>query len=238
MRNIEEEICTTISRGEPHYPGDLRQRLGDAAPANLTLRGNRSLLKVPMQAIFCSGSPPPDLVLPALEMAREIAEEPGVAIGGFQSDVEKLVLEVLLRQHKPVVVCPGRDISGMRVPREWKLPLEEGRLLLLSSVEHRRRLDMAMAAHRNRLVAALASTVSAVHAAAGGRVYRLIAEVLGWGTPVRCPSHEANAGLLLLGAAAWDPRAGSGSQGAHSVEGHQQTGAHVGRDRHPQGGVA
>jgi predicted Rossmann fold nucleotide-binding protein DprA/Smf involved in DNA uptake len=203
MKNIEEESGASILEGEPMYPRKLCQRLGNDAPPRITLRGDGSLLMGPMHGVFCSGSPPPDLVLPALDLAREIAEDPGVAIGGFQSAVERLVLEVFLRHRKPVVICPARDIRGMRLPGDWARALEEGRLLLLSSVEHRRRADVGMAANRNRLVAALASEVSVVHAAPGGRVYRLIAEVLGWSTPVQCPAHDANVALLLLGATAW-----------------------------------
>ena len=49
------------------------------------------------------------------------------------------MLTILLRGEQPIVVCPARCLARMRVPREYRAPLEAGRLLLLSPfAEHQR----------------------------------------------------------------------------------------------------
>jgi hypothetical protein len=231
-------VVATMSRADPLYPTALRQRLGSEAPEYLAARGHLPLLTSARHAIFCSTEPPPDLVLTAVDLARDLSEGSQVAVGGFQSAVEKLVLEVLLKERHPVVVLAARSISTMRLPSPWVAPIADGRLLLVSAMHERRRADRATAAMRNRVAAALADAITVVHAAPGGSVYRLMEEVLRWGIPVRYPLHPANEALGLIGGVEWTGPVTSGTKRAHPVEGHEQAGTHVGGDRHPQGSVA
>lgn len=211
-------LVTLLSAGDPTYPAELPERLGTDTPPGLLIRGDPSLLDPPLHALFCSVEPPPDLVPAALDLARELAAEGRPCIGGFQSPVEKLMLEVLLQGATPVVICLARSIAGTRLSGSWRRALEGGRLLLMSDEVRRRRADSTLATRRNRTVAALASGVSVIHASPGGRVYHLVAEILEWGLPVRTPAHPANAALALLGAVSWNP-GGSGAERPHSVEG-------------------
>ena len=55
-------------------------------------------------------------------------------IGGFQTPMEHECLRLLLRGTQPVVVCPARGIDNMRIPRDWGTALEDGRLLVLSTL--------------------------------------------------------------------------------------------------------
>ena len=80
-----------------------------------------------------------------------------------------------------MVICPARSLEGMRVPREWRGPLAEGRLLLLSPfTEKSRRVTSGLAAARNKFVAA-ALFNDAVRGA------------LQLDRPRPAPSHKANA---------------------------------------------
>ena len=46
--------------------------------------------------------------------------------------MERECLRLLLRGNQPVVVCPARGIDNMRIPRDWRPALDDGRLLVLS----------------------------------------------------------------------------------------------------------
>jgi predicted Rossmann fold nucleotide-binding protein DprA/Smf involved in DNA uptake len=203
MMNRQPTDPTILEQADLEYPTTVRVRLGRDAPARLVLRGKESLLREPLHAIFCSLHPPADLVLSAIDRAHQLSTLAHVMIGGFQSPVEKLMLKIALSGGHSVVVCAAREITGMRLDTDWSVAIREGRLLLMSGVERRRRPDIGTAVSRNRLVAGLATEISVVHAAAGGRVYRLAEEAIEWGIPVSCPSHRENEGILLLGARPW-----------------------------------
>lgn len=75
----------------------------------------------------------------------------GVAvIGGFQTPIEKECLRLLLRGNQSLVICPARGIDNMRVPRDWRGRLEDGKILVLSPFpETVRRATAESAARRN-----------------------------------------------------------------------------------------
>ena len=61
-------------------------------------------------------------------------------IGGFHSPMEKECLDLLLRGSRPIIICPARSIDRMRIPKPWKAPLADGRLLVMSPfLDHRPR---------------------------------------------------------------------------------------------------
>jgi predicted Rossmann fold nucleotide-binding protein DprA/Smf involved in DNA uptake len=196
---------TIIASVDEDYPSPVKMRLGREAPGRLVLSGAESLLHQPLHAIFCSLQPPADLVLSAIDRAHQLITRPAPVIGGFQSPVEKLILKILLRDGHRIIICAARKLEGMRLKSEWSDAMREGRLLLISGVERRRRTDAMLAATRNRLVAALASEISIVHAAPGGRIYRVTEAAIQWGIPVSCPMHRENEGIVLLGARPWPP---------------------------------
>lgn len=187
-------------RGSRGYPAGLL-RLGRGAPASVALLGNSALLREPLVALFCSERAPPACVLLALDTARELSRCGAVAVGGFQTAVEKEWLLELLRAGGRAVVCPARSIERMRVPSSWSKAREEGRLLLLSPFPERwRRPTAALCRVRNRLVAALASRILLLHATPGGRLMRVVGEALREGVPVHCPGIAENQDLRMMGA--------------------------------------
>ena len=89
----------------------------------------------------------------------------------------------------------------MRLPSAWQAPLEDGRLLLLSTfAAERRRVTAELAAVRNELVAALADEVLVTHAAPESKTERLCRNVRAWGKPLLTLDSSANANLVALGA--------------------------------------
>lgn len=193
----------SFSVGAREYPEVLLHRLGAAAPDSLHVRGDPGVLQRPLTAWFCSERVPPDLVLPALELAIGVRNAGDTVVSGFHSRVERECLRLLLSGEQPVVACPARDIRGLRPSGEWRRAMEAGRLLLLSAFGRQVKRPTGRSADlRNRVVAALADRVLFVGVSAGGRLHRLAREVAARGQEMMCFDHPANEDILLLGAEA------------------------------------
>jgi len=164
-----------LDASDRRYPARLRERLGTDAPPQLTALGNLELLALPKTktALFCSARCPGDAILRACDTARRWRAENRCIISGFHSVVEKECLRILLRGSQPIIICPARSLPE-RVPPDWKKPLTDGRLLILSCFsEGERRVTADLAARRNELVAALADEVWFAHITPGGRTEQL-----------------------------------------------------------------
>ncbi len=183
------------------YPTQLAERPGVGAPDTLWALGNASILRHPMLALFCSVRCPGNIILKTYDLVCALRNAQALVIGGFHSPMEKECLRLLLRGEQPVIVCPARGIQRMRVPAAWRGPIEEGRLLVLSPFEEkRRRPTVALSEKRNRFVAALADQVFIPYASPRGKTERLAREILGWGRPVLTFQGDRNDNLVQLGA--------------------------------------
>ncbi len=121
-------------------------------------------------------------------------------ISGFHSPMEKECLTLLLRGTQPVVVCPARS-TPVRLPGEWRAPLAEGRLLVLSPFDPKdRRPTAELALRRNEFVAALADTLFVAHAEKGSATEQLARRALRWGKNVLTLDSPDNAALIASGA--------------------------------------
>ena len=175
-------------------------------PPKTTSKGNVRLLEEPLTALFCSNRCPGDLILKTYDLAKAMREAGVPVIGGFQTPMEKECLRLLIRGNQPVVVCPARSIEKMRIPRDWRPALDEGRLLVMSPFPStRRRPTVELAAQRNDLVAGLAHRVFIAHAAPGGKTEAFARKIAASGKPLLTLDSPANANLLAIGARAVDP---------------------------------
>jgi predicted Rossmann fold nucleotide-binding protein DprA/Smf involved in DNA uptake len=174
-----------IDRFHLDYPSSLTIRLANEAPDRLRAIGQLELLNLPKTALFCSNRCPGDAILAAYDQAQHWRDAGRCVISGFHSAIEKECLQILLRGLQPIIICPGRSIETMRIPKEWRPGIEEGRVLLLSPFESsQRRVTATLAERRNRLVAAMADEVYFAHIAPDGRTARLAEQVAMWGIPV------------------------------------------------------
>ncbi|MBI4026010.1 MAG: SMF family protein [Verrucomicrobia bacterium] len=118
---------------------------------------------------------------PHTDQTAKWRDEGRCIISGFHSPVERECLRILLRGKQPIIICPARSLENMRLPSDWKKPLADGRLLLLSCFsKHHRRVTAELAARRNELVAALADEVCFAHITPGSHTERLAGEVSLW----------------------------------------------------------
>ena len=147
------------------YPMALRRCFDDGHSIPATTKGDLGLLDRMLIGFFARYAVRGDVILKTYDLARTLRSAELVFIGGFQSSMEKEFLDLLLRGSASVVVCPARGLGNMRIPRGWRSPVVEGRLLFLSFFDDRiHRATAGIAAKRNAHVAALADRVLIAHA--------------------------------------------------------------------------
>lgn len=195
-----------LQLGDSRYPAALREYLSDRAPETLTALGSFDILQRKKLALFCSVRCPGSLILQTYDLARALRDAEVTVISGFHSPMEKECLTLLLRGTQPVIVCPARSLERMRIPAEWKAPLTEGRLLLLSPFTGKtRRATAALAQQRNEFVSALAEEIFVAHAAPGSKTERFCHEILAQDKPLLTLESDDNTHLLALGARSTQP---------------------------------
>jgi predicted Rossmann fold nucleotide-binding protein DprA/Smf involved in DNA uptake len=162
--------------------------------------GNADILKSELVALFCSRKCPGKVILKSRDYADSLRIKCIPVIGGFQTPVEKMCLEMFLKGEQPVVVCPARGIQKMRVPAEWTEPVESGRMLIVSPFAARhRRVSAANAELRNKFVAAAADKLFFLHAAAKSRTLAFAEELLSHGRDVFTFAMDENRNLKDIG---------------------------------------
>jgi len=185
------------------FPEGILVHLTNEAPETVAVLGNHDILQDRKLAIFCSSRCPGGLILQTYELIQNLRQSAVTVISGFHSPIEQECLTLLLRSPRPIMYCVARALDGMRIPREHRGPLEEGRLVFLSPfLEKPRRATTETAFYRNRFTAALADVVLVLHAESGGKTEHLCREVLSWGKPLFTLSSDHNQNLIALGARA------------------------------------
>ena len=112
-------------------------------------------------------------ILTTYDQAAKWRDTGRCVISGFHSPVEKECLRILLRGSQPIIICPARALP-QRVPLEWRQPLADGRLLILSGFRAgEKRITTELAIRRNEFVAALADELWFAHITPGGQMDKL-----------------------------------------------------------------
>ena len=162
--------------------------------------GDSRILSTSKTGLLCSSKCPASLIVAMHDLAFYWGTSAKTIISGFHSPVEKEALRILLRGKGKIVVCPARSIDGMRIPATWRGPLQDSRLLILSSFEAKhRRLTEKLARQRNKLVATIADEVFIAHASPGGKLEALAKESVTSGKPRYTFESEHNRNLLEIG---------------------------------------
>ena len=193
-----------VPQSDPLYPSALRTYLSSHAPAILNARGDLGILHDqrhrPLFALFCSIQCPPTLILQTYELAQALCDAGVTVVSGFHSPMEKECLSILLQGTQPVILCPARSLDTLHIRPDWKVALEQNRLLLLSPfTEEERRPTTNRAQERNAVVAALADIVFVAHAVPGGKTERFCKDILNWKKPVLTLDSHENTHLFSLG---------------------------------------
>jgi predicted Rossmann fold nucleotide-binding protein DprA/Smf involved in DNA uptake len=191
---------TIIESTNIHFPSALQDGELKLSYPRISAIGNLKILETRLFGFFCATRCPGNVIVHTYDLARAMRDSGTPVIGGFQSQMEKECLDILLRGTQPLVICPARGIERMRLPTIRRTSLAEGRLLILSPFpSHHRRPTTALAEQRNRFVAMLADTIFVAHAGAGSRIERLCSHIIAQSKAVYALDLPENAHLLRGG---------------------------------------
>lgn len=120
--------------------------------------GNTSLLDRKKIGFLAGSKIAPLSVLPTFDWASEVATCEDVAVvSGFHSELERQVLDILLKGRCGIVCVLARCLYT-KVPPEYKSAFEDGRVLFVTE-EKQNRATRESAFRRNRLVVVCADEV-------------------------------------------------------------------------------
>ena len=131
--------------------------------------GNKELLKLKKTAFLASSTIPPDMVLRCYDWAA--AKHEGCVVSGFSSKLERDVLHFLLRSKCPIILVLARQMYKV-IPEELEEPLEQGRLLIISTNKAVRQ-SKATALARNKYICEIADSIIFVGVTPKSSLYQL-----------------------------------------------------------------
>ena len=115
--------------------------------------------------------------------------------------MERECLTILLRGAQPVIICPARSINNMRINKEYKKSLKDGRLLFLSTFEENQQRISAKTSHyRNLFVAAMSAVIFVAHAGPASKTETFCKEIIFWQKPFYTFESDYNKKLIKMGA--------------------------------------
>jgi predicted Rossmann fold nucleotide-binding protein DprA/Smf involved in DNA uptake len=190
-----------LKKDSPNYPSALKQHLGKDAPDTITAIGNLDILSHNSTSLFCSAKCPGDLIVKTYDIAQILRNAGMTVISGFHSPMERECLSILLRGAQPVIICPARSINNMRINREYKKPLKDGRPLFLSPFnENQRRISAKSSHYRNLFVAAMSAAIFVAHAGPASKTESFCNEIISWQKQIYTFDSDYNKNLIKMGA--------------------------------------
>jgi len=194
------KVIQAIENNDPIYPSSLKKFLAEKTPSKVFAIGNTDILQNKPLAVFCSNKCPGNIILKTYDLMRQIRDSGITVISGFHSAMERECLNILLKGRQSVIICPARSIEGMRIKPEYRKPLEDGRLLILSPFSGKeKRISSDKAVRRNYFVAALATAIFIPYAAPGSKTKTFCQELLKWGKQVYTIDDAKNTSLIETG---------------------------------------
>lgn len=190
-----------LKKSAPNYPPALQQHLGKDDPNAITAIGNLDILSHNSTSLFCSTKCPGDLIVKTYDIAQILRDAGMTVISGFHSPMERECLTILLRGAQPVIICPARSINNLRINKEYKKPLKDGRLLFLSPFDkNQRRISAKRSYFRNLFVAAMSAAIFVAHAGPGSKTETFCKEIISWQKPIYTFESDYNKNLVEMGA--------------------------------------
>lgn len=137
-------------------------------------QGNIELLKLHKTAFLCSRKIPAGIVLKCYDWAISQREAGNCIISGFHSQIEKDVLNYLLKGKQPIILALARGLK-QNVEPELQPLLEAGRLLIITPfAKSVKRVTEKTAETRNEMMIAMADEIVVGHQTPDGRIEQLL----------------------------------------------------------------
>ena len=188
----------------PDTPAALNRCFNAVSTPAVSVLGDLALLDGVLTGFFCSVRCPGDIILKTYDLAKALRGAEITLIGGFQSPMEREFLDVLTWGRVRVVICPARGLGNLRVPKNWRAPLTDGRLLILSFFDDNiHRPTAAIVARRNASIAAVCDRILVAYAQPDGKTEALCKQALTRRKPVLTLDSPHNAHLMALGASSF-----------------------------------
>lgn len=119
--------------------------------------GNKKLLELRKVAFLCSRTVSSRAILRCYDWATQINNEK-VIIGGFQSKMEKDVLHFLFKSKHSIILVIARQMYK-ELPEELIEPMNDGRLLIISTSPKSVRTSKDTAQKRNKYISEIADEI-------------------------------------------------------------------------------
>jgi predicted Rossmann fold nucleotide-binding protein DprA/Smf involved in DNA uptake len=194
-------MTAVLNQRSPDFPAILRKAIEGTGSSRFWAIGDTKILDTPLLGLLCSIRCPGRVIVQTYDLARALRDAGIPVIGGFHSPMEKECLEFLLRGKQPVVVCPARSITKMRMPSAWRKACAEGRLLILSPFPPKHgRISALLAEKRNIFVSVLADHFFVPYAAPGSKTEHLCNELINGGKHVYTFESERESSIAIAGA--------------------------------------
>lgn len=154
-----------------------------------------------MIGLYSSYPCPPQFIMKAYDLAKVLREGKVGIIGGFQSSLEKDLLDILLRGETQVIICLARSQESYRVPVKLREGFASGRLRIIAPELRldQSRITLETVAKRDALILQLCSRLIVVYARPGGKVEKLCLRGLEEGKVVQAIDDQANRHLFERG---------------------------------------
>ena len=194
-------MTAVLNQRSPDFPGILHKAAEGTGFSRFWIIGDVKILSNPLLGLLCSIRCPGRVIVQTYDLARSLRDAGVPVIGGFHSPMEKECLDFLLRGKQPVVVCPARSITNMRMPSAWRETCDEGKLLILSPFAPKHgRISALLAEKRNRFVSLLADQFFVPYAAPGSKTEQLCQDLLSAGKRVYTFESERESRIAKAGA--------------------------------------
>ena len=195
------EIAAVLNPRNPDFPIALSGATEGTGFSRFWAIGDVKILNTPLLGLLCSVRCPGRVIVQTYDLARGLRDAGVPVIGGFHSPMEKECLDFLLRGKQPVVVCPARSITNMRMSSAWRKVCDEGRLLILSPFAPKHgRISALLAERRNRLVSLLTDQFFVPYAAPGSKTEQLCQDLMSAGKQVYTFESEKESIISRAGA--------------------------------------
>jgi len=146
--------------------------------SDAAMLGNAELWNRPKTAFLCSDKYSAGSVLKSYDWAEQMKRGVRCVISGFQSKLERDVLEILLGGTVPIVIALARGIYA-KVPVKFKPYVDVGRLLFVSPfAANIARPNRELAFQRNQFIVDNADEVVFAHIHPGGMLEQLRVEAV------------------------------------------------------------
>lgn len=125
--------------------------------------GEQTVFARSLTAFFASRQCPGSAIRTAVDWAVEQARKKRPLIGGFQSPLERSVLEIVLAAKSPVVIVVARRLDDARLPLPWRNALNDGHAAIVSMAAVTQRLSESIVRKRNDWIASHARRIVLGH---------------------------------------------------------------------------